>query len=410
MRQLVKLWKRPSYDGESFTFYLLYTGDNGKRKQKSLGHADARRAERERAALERELRMGISVSAPMRLREFLDDSLSRTQGQVRQSTLYQAQNAMDSFIEAIGDIGYGCVRHEHGELFVQACLDRGNTPGTVAKKLRHLKRLFNLAVYRGQLDENPMQYVKPPRSPLRKVRVLGKDECGRLVRVAKEYHALRSSRKRAYPVEWQLLIRTALCTGMRRGELLNATWQDTDFERETIEVAPKRETPETWKWHIKDTDRRTLPLTSEIVDLLADHQARQPERYPYVFVPPARYDYIQRLRKQGNWSVPDGNNPLNNFERQFKAILLMARVDRAEFHDLRRTCITNWFANGLGEYEVMRMAGHASLETTHRFYLAVREDLLDRTRLASSKAMAEISVANLLQQPSGCHRLGKRGS
>jgi len=70
----------------------------------------------------------------------------------------------------------------------------------------------------------------------------------------------------------------------------------------------------------------------------------------------------------------------------------------------------NWLANGLSECQVMTMAGHASFETTHRFYLAVREDLLDRTRLASSKAMAEISVANLLQQPSGCHHLGKGGS
>jgi integrase len=408
MRQLVKLWKRPSYDGESFTFYLLYTGDNGKRKQKSLGHADARKAERERATLERELRMGISVSAPMRLSKFLDDSLSRTQGQVRQSTLYQTKNAMDSFIEAIGDIGYGRVRHEQGEQFIQACLDRGNTPGTVAKKLRHLKRLFNLAVYRGQLDENPMQHVKPPRSPLRKVRILSNDECGRLVKVAKEYYGLRSSRKRAYPVEWELLIRVALCTGMRRGELLNATWQDADFEKETIEVAPKRETQETWEWHIKDTDRRTLPLTSEIVDFLADHQTRQPERYPYIFVPSARYDYVQKLRRQEKWSIQDGIHPLNNFDRQYRTILRKARIDKAEFHDLRRTCITNWFANGLREYEVMRMAGHASFETTHRFYLAVREDLLDRARLASAKAMADISVANLLQQPFGCHGLEKQ--
>jgi integrase len=29
---------------------------------------------------------------------------------------------------------------------------------------------------------------------------------------------------------------------MRRGELLNATWHDIDFERKTIEVAPKKNT------------------------------------------------------------------------------------------------------------------------------------------------------------------------
>ncbi len=73
---------------------------------------------------------------------------------------------------------------------------------------------------------------------------------------------------------------------MRRGELLNVTWRDIDIAAKTIEVNPKKDTEETWEWHIKDTDRRTLPLTEEVVMLLVDHQNRQPEGYPYVLVPP----------------------------------------------------------------------------------------------------------------------------
>jgi hypothetical protein len=73
------------------------------------------------------------------------------------------------------------------------------------------------------------------------------------------------------------------------------------------------------------------------------------------------------------------------------------------FHDLRRTCLTNWFANGLSEYEVMYLAGHACFATTHAFYLAVREDLMERGRAVSTKAMSAISVANPLQQPPDCH-------
>ena len=69
------------------------------------------------------------------------------------------------------------------------------------------------------------------------------------------------------------------------------------------------------------------------------------------------------------------------------------------FHDLRRTCITNWFAFGLSEFEVMIMAGHASFETTRRFYLAVRKDIMERAREASAKAMKGISVAHALRAP-----------
>ncbi|GAG12320.1 unnamed protein product, partial [marine sediment metagenome] len=56
MKKLVMLWKRPSSDGKTFTYYLLYN-ENGKRRQKSLGHVDRRKAERQRAQFERELRM-----------------------------------------------------------------------------------------------------------------------------------------------------------------------------------------------------------------------------------------------------------------------------------------------------------------------------------------------------------------
>jgi hypothetical protein len=51
-----------------------------------------------------------------------------------------------------------------------------------------------------------------------------------------------------------------------------------------IRVSPKDDTEHTWIWHIKDTDRRDVPLTDEVVKLLAEHQTAQPEGYPYIFV------------------------------------------------------------------------------------------------------------------------------
>ena len=193
-----------------------------------------------------------------------------------------------------------------------------------------------------------------------------------------------------------MLIATALCTGMRRGELLNLTWIDIDFDRQIVDVSPKKDTKCVWEWQIKDTDRRMLPLTDELAQELANHQLAQPEGYPYVFIPPFRYNYIQSLRHQGKWSPRRGNYPLNNFDRQFRSIRNHAGVAHGEFHDLRRTCLSNWFANGLKEFDVMRMAGHSSFETTRRFYLAIRRDLLDRTREASTASMNGIFVANLV--------------
>jgi integrase len=271
MKQLVKLWERPSYDGKKFTYYLLYTDEQGRRRQKFLGHADRRKAERQQAQFERKLTMGI-VNAAQQLTE-------RSNGQ---------------------------------------------------------------------------------RRP-----------------------------------KWDLLIIVALSTGLRRGELLNCTWVDIDFAEQTIKVSPKTNTAATWEWGIKDTDSRTLPLSDMLTQLLVDHQSRQPEGQPYVFVPPARYDYIQQeLRAKDKWTYSDSRTKvITNFTWYFNKILRKARVEEGQFHDLRRTAICNWFREGLKELDVMRLAGHADFKTTHRYYLRVRDDLVDRAREATARGLCQ----NLLQ-------------
>jgi integrase len=392
MKELVRLRTRPSRDGNAFKYFLDYKDENGKRRQVSLRHADRRKALRQRDQKERELRNCVVVPESMRLSEFLEQNLECTRGQVRENTLREHGFAMEHFIKTIGNIDYQCVKHSHGERFLQACLDKGNSAATAAKKLRHLKRLFQLAVERGQLDGNPLKYVFAPTSPRRKIRVYTPDECAQIIKAAKDSQI-------GAPVQWDLLIILSLVTAMRRGELLNTTWRDIDFGRKCIDVAPKEETVETWEWRIKDTHRRILPLTDEVITLLLDHQAEQPNGYPYVFIPPVRYERIELQREQGTWTSRDGLYPLNNFSRDFKRILQRAGIQAGEFHDLRRTCLSNWLRNGMREYEVMALAGHSSFETTHKFYVAIPQDLLDRAREASSQTLDPDFVAHLLRTP-----------
>ena len=95
-----------------------------------------------------------------------------------------------------------------------------------------------------------------------------------------------------------------------------------------------------------------------------------------------------------------GRCPLDNFEDHFKRIRSLASTETGTFHDLRRTCLSNWLAQGLGEFEVMRLAGHAKFETTRQFYLALRPDAVDRARIASEASRKGTSVAHLLRAPS----------
>ena len=138
-----------------------------------------------------------------------------------------------------------------------------------------------------------------------------------------------------------------------------------------------------------------MPLTDGLVQLLADHQSQQPEGYPYVFVPPARYDRIQQHRANGNWTYSDSRlKVIINFDRNFKRVLKRATVKPSQFHDLRRTAICNWFAEGMSEFEVMKLAGHSNFSTTHKYYLAVADDLIDKARRVNERGLCQ----NLLQK------------
>jgi len=357
--------------------------EQGKRKRISLKHADRRKAERQKAQKERELRMGIVAPESMKLSEFVKDSLIRTGGQIRESKREEYESAMKDFISVIGNIDYRRVTLRHGESYRQQCLDRGNTPGTVGKKLRHLKRFFQLAVNRKQLDENVLRQVELPRCPKKKIEVYTGEECQRVLRSARNCRTENS-------VGWELLILVAIATGMRRAELLNLTWRDVNFDAMTIVVNPKEDAKETWLWYVKDVDRRTLPLINEITLMLADHQSRQPEGYPYVFIPPHRYDHIQQLRGHGKWTLSDSRlKVISNFGRQFGKILRRAKVRKLKFHDFRNTALSNWFAGGMKEFDVMNLAGHSSFSTTHKFYLAVADDLVDRARRVAAEVLGK---------------------
>jgi len=61
-------------------------------------------------------------------------------------------------------------------------------------------------------------------------------------------------------------------------------------------------------------------------------------------------------------------------------------VAKFTFHDLRRSCITNW-ARHLPAHVVQKLAGHSDLKTTQRYYLSVQVDDLEKAREVQSEIL-----------------------
>jgi integrase len=268
MKNLVKTWLRRNRKG-AYVYYLRWIGEDGKEKYQSLGHSEKRDAERQRREKELELVSSATQPEKMRLTELLEDYLDRTRTQIEPSTARSATYCMKDFITAVGDIYADRVTYKQCERFHQYCVDKGLRSASVNTHIRLVKRIFSLAVKRGQLERNPFDGIPLLKVPRKPVRIFSKEEFERILASA------RSS-------IWKARILLAKTAGLRRGEILNLTVNDVDFAKGRIAVQPKEDTKHTWRWVVKDKDRREVPLVDKAAQMLIDIQTELPEGQPYL--------------------------------------------------------------------------------------------------------------------------------
>ena len=385
-KKLVRLWERPSKDGKIFTYCIVYYDLDGKRKRKSLGHHNRRKAERQAAEIENRLQAKYIEPDRMRLDKLLQDYLERTRTQIEPSTADSAAYRMRDFIAANGNIYVDQVTFRHCERFQQYCTDRGLSPASVNTHIKMVKRIFSLAMKRGQIESNPFNGIQLMKTPRKNIRLLSDNEVQRLLRMT------------SHNLIWKARILLAKTAGLRRGEILNLTINDMDFDKAKITVQPKPNTENSWRWVVKDKERRELPMIDEVAKIMARIHSELQSGQPYLMLTEQRYRYVLKLKNAGTLSDRMAKCPDNNFRRNFLHLCKNAKVEKVTFHDLRATCITEWFEMGLMPHEIQRLAGHSSIETTMKYYVGIREEMIDRAREASSTALNPDFVTKLLHR------------
>jgi integrase len=291
---------------------------------------------------------------------------------VASQSLYDQNRALRMFMEHVGGTrSLSKIAPRDAEAFVAGRLRSGTSVATVNKDIRTLKRIFNLAI-------EPRGYLMEGRNPFRKIKQ--RKYCPKPIRYVtpQEFASLCVSSANLW---WKALLSVGYTTGARIGEILNLTWADLDFETNQIRIARKQEGEGSPAWEPKDREGRVLPTPPEVMQLLADLQASSTEGCPYVFIPSERWEHIQRLRKNGTWK--EKQFLINNLNRNLRVLRKRAGVAKFTYHDLRRSCITNW-ARYLPAHVVRKLAGHSDIKTTQTYYLSVQEDDLEKARQVQS--------------------------
>ena len=196
---------------------------------------------------------------------------------------------------------------------------------TVNRYKAAISVVFSYACREFDLPDNPVRHIRSKPENNERTRYLSDDERARL------FEACRAS-------QWSklhLLVLMAITTGARRGELLNLTFSDIDFDRQTAYVQTS-----------KNGQPRVLPLTNEVIDELNRFKHQE-----------ATLIFNSELK-------PD--RPMC-FNKQWKKALTQAEIRDFTFHSCRHSCASLLAQSGASLLEIAEVLGHKQIQVTKRY-------------------------------------------
>lgn len=179
-------------------------------------------------------------------------------------------------------------------------------------------------------NKNPVSKVKKFSEGKGRTRFLSENELKALLTTSKKYKAQS---------DIYLLIKMALSTGARYGELRKLMWQNVYLDVEQPFIVFK---------NTKNGDDRGVALTPEIISLLKEHFKSQAITTKYVFP-----------------SV-DGKSP-KDFTWYWKKVCNEAQIKDFRFHDLRHTCASYLAIDGCSLLQIAEVLGHKTLAMVKRY-------------------------------------------
>ena len=201
----------------------------------------------------------------------------------------------------------------------------GQSPGSVNRYRSRLSSMMNRAIAWRYREENPVRLVMRLKEEKLPDRYLMPDE----------FQALLA----ACDQDLRVFVHLAAVTGMRRGELMAAQWEDIDLESGFLVVRAANS---------KTSEGRTIPLNGEAREILRSFNDNDTGRvFPFNNFPRRRWERVIRDLGWDRINIP--------------------RLRKWRFHDLRHTCASWLVMADVPMSKVAKILGHKELKTTQRY-------------------------------------------
>jgi integrase len=218
------------------------------------------------------------------------------------------------------------------------------TPATIKHQIVLLRRLFNLAIkWRIYSGTNPVSSVELPKLDNQVTEFLSDEEIERLRTVLDSWPCQMTAS----------LIKFAMLTGLRRGELFRLEWRDVDFEHRLITLrAPK------------GGKTLTIPISNEAMDV------------------------VSGLDRPSQCIFPNADGtPRKSIRDPWQSIKTKAQLPADfRFHGLRHSWASRMVSSGIDLATVQALMTHKHASTTER-YAHLMPSALKRAAEASAGIM-----------------------
>ena len=203
------------------------------------------------------------------------------------------------------------------------------SPATVGREMNILGHVFETARKEwGIAIANPIRDIRRPPAPHARTRRLVGDEQARLLTAAETYGG-----------EIGPLIRWAIETAMRRGEIAAMRWEHLDRKAKVLLI------PET-----KSGTPRRVPLSTTAIAVL---------------------EALPRHLDGRVWSMRP-----ESISQAFERVSKTSGITGLTFHDLRHEATSRLFEKGLNPMQVAAITGHKTLQMLKRYTHLRAEDLV----------------------------------
>ena len=235
---------------------------------------------------------------------------------------------------------------------------KGVSANTVIHRHANIRKALQYAFKTGLLSSNPADRIERPKKQKFVGSIYDEHELEKLFQIV-----------RGDPIELAVIL--AAFYGLRRSEVVGLKWDAIDFEKKTftvkhtvtqVTVDGKEVTIQKDRTKTKSS-YRTLPLVPPFEELL--HRLRQEQLINQKVCGTAycqKYlDYIY-VNAMGELVKP------NFITQHFEITLKNNGMKKIRFHDLRHSCASLLYANGVSLKEIQEWLGHSDIGTTSNIY------------------------------------------